>query len=104
MADVSGDAPSQDVGGSRESYAWIDPGVRHVHYQAGDDDDRRNPGSERDERQEEVQRERRAPVLSLAHPAALSTRTTVKGAVCGGLMSKESPQCPTITSAGADRV
>ena len=69
-----------------------------------DDDDRRNPGSERDERQEEVQRERRAPVLSLAHPAALSTRTTVKGAVCGGLMSKESPQCPTITSAGADRV
>src|SRR5205809_857703 len=35
------------------------------------------------------------------HPLARSTSSTVKGAFPGGVTSNESPQCPTMISAGA---
>jgi hypothetical protein len=38
-----------------------------------------------------------------AHPSARSTTVTLNGWAPGGSMSNVSPQCPTITSAGASR-
>ena len=35
------------------------------------------------------------------HPVVRSTNTIVKGCCPGGVISNDSPQCPTMTSAGA---
>src|ERR1700758_2128957 len=74
--------------------------AKGIHREQDDDDHRCRANGERDEREHQVERQEGSRV---AHPLALSKRTTVKGAAPRGLMSKVRPQWPTMTSAGADR-
>jgi hypothetical protein len=62
------------------------------HEQDGDDD-RRDPEPEREQRREQADLN--------AHPFALSTSNTLNGWPPCGVTWNVSPQCPTITSAGA---
>src|SRR5215510_2684885 len=76
--------------------SWSRPLLNRVAEEERDDHDRCGAGSECGEREEEPDKR-----LALAHPFALSTRSTVNGFCPGGSTWNDRPQWPTMTSAGA---
>ena len=71
--------------------------AKNVHRQYGRCDDSACTAAERGEGEEKSQER---CVRFGGHPFALSTRRTVNGLAPGGRMSNDSPQWPTMTSAG----
>jgi hypothetical protein len=69
-----------------------------VHGEQSDDDTCGRTGGEREQGHNEDDAD-----LAVAHPLALSTSRTVNCRLPGGVISNDSPQCPTMTSAGAER-
>src|SRR6266540_3072346 len=72
--------------------------AKRVHGKEDNDDTGSRAGGKCQERGDQHERDV-API----HPLALSTSRTVNGALPAGVTSKDSPQWPTITSAGAER-
>ena len=74
--------------------------AKDVRRQYGRREDSACTAAERGEGKEKSEERR---VRFAGHPSALSKRRTVNGLVPGGRMSNDSPQWPTMTSAGAER-
>jgi len=72
--------------------------AKRVHGKQSDDDTGSRTGCERDQ-----SRDQNDADVALCHPLALSTSRTVNCGLPGGVISNDSAQCPTITSAGAER-
>jgi hypothetical protein len=66
--------------------------AKRVNRQKDDDHARSDARGERDERSQQHEG-------NAFHPAVRSTKTTVNAGFPGGVISNDSPQCPTITSA-----